>query len=53
MLNVYETPRKERQLVDFYVADEISALEILFCKYLEYVPLILHNYKKLKRAKFL
>ena len=40
MLNVYKISRKEHQVVDFWVTDEISASEILFWEYLEYVPLI-------------
>ena len=52
-LNVYETSVKKHQVVDFWVADEVSALQILFLKYLEYVPLILRNHKKLKMTKFL
>ena len=32
---------------------EISVLEILFCNYLEYAPLILCNGKKLKRTKII
>ena len=51
MLNVYEIPAKEHQVVDSCAADEISVSEILFGKYLEYVPLILHNYKNVKRIK--
>ena len=51
MLNVYEIPAKEHQVVDSCAADEISVSEILFGKYLEYVPLILRNYKNVKRIK--
>ena len=40
MLNVYKISRKEHQVVDFWVTDEISASEILFWEYSEYVPLI-------------
>ena len=35
----------------FLATDEISVSKMLFSKYLEYVPLILRNYKKLKRKK--
>ena len=38
---------KEHQVVDRSAADEISVFKILFWKYLEYVTLILCNYKKL------
>ena len=31
--------------------DEMSVSEIFFWKHLQYVPLILHNYRKGKRAK--
>ena len=44
-LNVYNIPAKQHQGVDWSAAYEISVLEILFWKYLEYVPLILSNYK--------
>ena len=40
MLNVYKIPRKERQVVDFSVTDEILASEILFWKYLIDVPVV-------------
>ena len=50
-LNVYKFPAKEHQAVDRWDAEEISVSEILLWKYLEYVPLILHNYKKLNAAK--
>ena len=52
-LNVYKIPRKEHQVVDFWVADKILASEILFWKYSKYVPLIECNYKKLKMPSFL
>ena len=52
MLNVYKISGKKHQLIDFWVSDEMSALEILFWKYLSYIPLILRNYKKLKAANF-
>ena len=47
-LNLYKVPAKEHQVDDRWVADEISVLEILLWKYVENVPLILHNYQKLK-----
>ena len=50
-LNLYQIPAKEHQVVDSWAADELSVLEILFWKYSEYVPQILRNCKKLKRAK--
>ena len=53
MLNVYKIPSKEHQVPDRSAAYEISVLESLLWKYSEYVPLILHNYKKLKKANFL
>ena len=39
-LNAYKSPRKEHHVVEFWVTDKVAALEILFWKYLEYVPLI-------------
>ena len=33
MLNIYKIPAKEQQVVDLWVADEISSSEILFWKY--------------------
>ena len=48
-LNVYEIAAKEHQVVDLWAADEISVLERLFLKYLEYVTLILRNYKKMDK----
>ena len=53
MLNVYKIPSKEHQVLDRSAAYEKSVLESLLWKYSEYVPLILHNYKKLKKANFL
>ena len=52
MLNVYKVPAKEHQVVDSWAADKMSFSEILFWKYVEYVPLILHNSKKLRRKEF-
>ena len=42
-LNVYKISPKEHQVVDSCATDEKSASDILFGKYLEYVPLILRN----------
>ena len=50
-LNEYEISAEEHQIIDRSATYETSVLEILFWKYLEYVPLILRNYKKLKRTK--
>ena len=50
MLNAYKIPAKEHQVVHHWTADKISVSEILFWKYLENVPLILRNYKRLKRT---
>ena len=46
-LNVCEIPAKVRHVVDDWVAGETSVSKILSSKYLEYVPLIIRNYKKL------
>ena len=50
-LNVCKISAKERQVVHSWNLDEISVSETLFGKYLEYVPLILRNYKKVKWTK--
>ena len=50
-LNVYKIRAKKHQVVDHRDANEISVSEILSWKYLEYPPVILPNYKKLKRTK--
>ena len=50
-LNVYKIPAKEHKVVDRWAADEISISQIMFWKYLEYIPLILRNSKKVKRTK--
>ena len=39
-LNAYNIPRKERQVVNFWVTDEIAASKILFGKDLEYLALV-------------
>ena len=52
-LNGHKIPAKENQVVDRRDADEISVSKTLFLKYSEYVPLILHNYKKLNSKKIL
>ena len=51
MFNVCKIPAKEHQEINSWAADEISVSKMLFSKYLEYVPLILWNYEKLKRKK--
>ena len=50
-LNVYKILPNEHHVVDSSSADEVPVLQILFYKYLENVPLILRNFKKLKRTK--
>ena len=45
---IYIIPAKEHQVVDRSGGEEILISETLFWKYLEYVHLILQNYKKLK-----
>ena len=50
--NVYKIPAKEHQGAYRQDAEEISVSQILFWKYLEYVPLTLHSYKKLNNTKF-
>ena len=52
-LNVYKIPAKEHQLVLRWIADKISVLKTLFCKYLKYVPLTLLHFKELKTGKIL
>ena len=49
-LNVYKILEKEHQEI-VRAADKISVSKELFSKYLEYVPPILWNYKKLKSKK--
>ena len=49
-LNVYKILEKEHQEI-IGAPDETSVSKMLFSKYLEYVPLKLWNYKKLKRKK--
>ena len=49
--NVYKIPAKEHQGAYRQDAEEISVSQILFWKYLEYVPLILQSYKKLNNSK--
>ena len=53
MLTVYKIFTKEHDVADNSTTDKISVLEFLLWKYLEYVSLILHNYKKRKRIKIL
>ena len=49
--NVCKSPAKEDQLVDRWDADEIEMKGIVFYKYLQCLPLILRNSKKLNMAK--
>ena len=53
MLNVCKIPRKEPQVVDFWVTDERGASGILSWRFLEYVSLIKPDWKKLKMTKLL
>ena len=46
-------PPKQSQAVDSLAGNEVSVSEILSCKYLEYIPLILRKFKKLKRTNIL
>ena len=48
---VYKISPKEHQVVDSRDTDQIWISEMVFWKHLEFLPLILSNYKKLKRAK--
>ena len=48
---MYKIPGKEHQGAYHQSAEEISVSQILFRKYLEYVPLILHTYKKINNSK--
>ena len=52
-LNVYKNPRKEHQVDDFWIIDQMAAPEMRLGKYLEYLSLIQDNYKKLKMTKLL
>ena len=52
-LSVYKISTKEHQIVDPSGTYVISVEEVLFWKYLEFVPVILCNYKKLKRTQIL
>ena len=51
IIYIYKIHAKEHQAVDSWAADEILAWEIFLWKYVEYVPLILRNYKILMRTK--
>ena len=51
MLNVYKIIIKDQEALDSWATDERSAAEISFWKYLEYVPVILRNCKKIERGK--
>ena len=44
-LNVYKISAREHQVSDRWVADQFSVFKILLWKYLDSVPLILHNCK--------
>ena len=44
---MYKIPAKEHQGAYRQDAEEVSVSQVLFRKYLEYVPLILHTYKKM------
>ena len=44
---MYKIPAKEHQEAYRQDAEEVSVSQVLFRKYLEYVPLILHTYKKI------
>ena len=48
---ICKIPVIDVKIVDSWAIDEISIAEILFWNYLEYVPVILRNYKKLNRGK--
>ena len=47
-LNIYKIIRKEHQIVFFTVTHEIATSETPLWKYLEHIPLVQDNYKKLK-----
>ena len=51
MLNLYKILSSEHQVDDSWAENQMSFSEILFWKYLKYVPLILPNYKSLKKTK--
>ena len=51
--NVNKVLVKKHQVVHRWAADEMSFSKILFCKYLEYVSLILPDFKKPKTAKII
>ena len=50
-LDVYKTISNELQADDSWAKYQMSVSEILFWKYLKYVPLILPNCKRLKKTK--
>ena len=50
-MNVYKSRAKVHQVVYRSTVVKILISEILFWKYLEYVPLTTRNYKELKRTK--
>ena len=51
MLTVYRIPAKEHQVVERSATNKASVLKTLLWKYLENVPLILHDYKRLTSTK--
>ena len=51
MLSVYKILSNEHQADDSWAKYQMSVSEILFWKYLKYVPLILSNCKRLKKTK--
>ena len=48
--NVFKIPANEHQVANHRDPEKISVSQILFWKYLEDVPLILHSYKKLNNT---
>ena len=50
-LNVNKILRKEDQVLDFWVTDELAASKIRFCKYLEYVSPDIMQLQKTKDDK--
>ena len=50
-LNVYKSFSNKLQVVDSWASYQMPVSEILFWKYLKYVPLLLPTCKRLKRTK--
>ena len=50
MPSMYLVPAKEHLVVDSLTVGEISVSKIFFCKYLEYVPIILLHLEILTTA---